>query len=53
LNSKLPRPANITWWSYLVLILNVIFFGFFFANFAAVQFPAWFGSGPGQPLIKF
>ena len=53
LNSKLPRPANITWWSYLVLILNVIFFGFFFLNFAAVQFPAWLTGSPGAPLIKF
>jgi hypothetical protein len=36
-----------------VLILNVIFFGFFFLNFAAVQFPAWFTGTPGAPLIKF
>jgi hypothetical protein len=53
LNSKLPRPANITWWSYLVLALNVIFFGFFFLNFAAMQFPAWFTGKLGSPLIKF
>ena len=53
LNSKLPRPANITWWSYLVLALNVIFFGFFFVNFAAMQFPAWFTGKLGSPLIKF
>jgi hypothetical protein len=53
LSSKLPRPAKITWWSYLVLALNVIFFGFFFLNFAAVQFPAWFTGTPGAPLIKF
>lgn len=29
LNSKLPRPARAPWWSYVVLILNVIFFGSF------------------------
>ena len=33
LNRRLPRPARITWWSYLVLLANVIFFGFFFVNF--------------------
>lgn len=37
LNSRLPQPARATWWSYLVLLLNVIFFGFFFVNFAWVQ----------------
>lgn len=46
LNSKLPRPARITWWSYVVLILNVIFFGFFFINFAVQQLT-------GQPLVRF
>ncbi len=33
LNSKLPKPARAAWWSYLILILNVLFFGFFFLNF--------------------
>ena len=37
LNSKLPRPARITWWSYLVLVLNALFFGFFFLNFVWMQ----------------
>jgi len=46
LNSQLPKPARITWWSYLVMILNVLFFGFFFINFVAIQFT-------GTPLIKF
>jgi len=46
LNSKLPRPARITWWSYVVLILNVIFFGFFFINFAVQQLT-------GSPLVRF
>jgi hypothetical protein len=46
LNSKLPKPAKATWWSYLVLILNVIFFGFFFLNFAWKQVT-------GKPIIVF
>jgi hypothetical protein len=46
LNSKLPRPARITWWSYLVLTLNVLFFGFFFVNFVWVQ-------ALGTPLVRF
>jgi hypothetical protein len=31
--SRLPRPARAQWWSYLVLIAMVIYFGFFFINF--------------------
>jgi hypothetical protein len=46
LNRKLPKPAKPTWWSYLVLILNTLFFGFFFVNFLATQIT-------GAPLIKF
>ncbi len=46
LNSKLPRPARAGWWTYPVLIANVFFFGFFFANFIFMQFT-------GQPLVKF
>jgi hypothetical protein len=46
LNRKLPRPARIAWWSYLVLGLNVLFFGFFFVNFVWVQ-------ALGVPLFKF
>lgn len=46
LNSRLPKPARITWWSYLVLCLNVLFFGFFFANFLSVQLT-------GVPLVRF
>lgn len=45
LNTKLPRPARARWWSILTLILNILFFGFFFLNFAsAVLF--------GRPLFK-
>jgi hypothetical protein len=46
LNRQLPRPARITWWSYLVLALNVVFFGFFFLNFLLVQLT-------GTPLVRF
>ncbi|MFD0206141.1 MULTISPECIES: hypothetical protein [Saccharothrix] len=34
LNSKLPRPARPRPWHYVLLVLNVLFFGFFFVNFA-------------------
>jgi hypothetical protein len=33
LNSKLPRPARPRWWHYVILVLNFLFFGFFFVNF--------------------
>lgn len=46
LNRSLPRPARAPWWSYLVLIANVLFFGFFFVNFLAVQLT-------GVPLVAF
>ena len=46
LNSKLPKPARITWWSYLALGLNVVFFGFFFLNFVWMQ-------AFSAPLVKF
>jgi hypothetical protein len=31
--SKLPRPARAKWWSYVILVLVAIYFGFFFLNF--------------------
>jgi len=46
LNRQLPKPARITWWSYLVLVANVMFFGFFFINFVVVQLT-------GSPLVRF
>lgn len=46
LNRRLPRPARATWWSYGVLIANVLFFGFFFVNFLSVQLT-------GSPLVAF
>ncbi len=46
LNSKLPQPAKAPWWSYVVLVLNFLFFGFFFVNFL-------FSRLTGVPLVKF
>ena len=40
LNSRLPRP-----WHYVLLVLNVLFFGSFSVNFFADFF--------GDPLITF
>ncbi|GAA1595460.1 hypothetical protein GCM10009789_56820 [Kribbella sancticallisti] len=45
LNSKLPRPARPHWWHYVILVLNFIFFGFFFVNFIA--------DFVGDPLVTF
>jgi hypothetical protein len=46
LNRRLPAPARIAWWSYVVLLANVLFFGFFFVNFA-VEFLT------GTPVVRF
>ena len=32
--SKLPRPARAHWWSYVLLTLFALYFGFWFVNFA-------------------
>ena len=45
LNSRLPKPARPRPWHYVILVLNVLFFGFFFVNFIADFF--------GDPLITF
>ncbi len=45
LNSKLPRAARPRPWHYVVLALNVLFFGFFFINFVADFL--------GDPLVTF
>jgi hypothetical protein len=45
LNSRLPRPARPRPWHYVLLILNVLFFGFFFVNFIADFI--------GDPLVTF
>jgi hypothetical protein len=46
LNIKLPKPARAQWWSILILLLNVLFFGFFFVNFVTLILT-------GAPLVKF
>jgi hypothetical protein len=46
LNTKLPKPARSSWWAHAILILNVLFFGFFFLNFAVKTLT-------GQPLVTF
>jgi hypothetical protein len=45
LNSRLPRAARPRWWHYVILVLNFIFFGFFFVNFIA--------DFVGDPLVTF
>jgi hypothetical protein len=45
LNSKLPRAARPRPWHYVILGLNVLFFGFFFINFIA--------DFVGDPLVTF
>ncbi|GAA0939909.1 hypothetical protein Vau01_080470 [Virgisporangium aurantiacum] len=45
LNSRLPKPARPRPWHYVILVLNVLFFGFFFVNFVADLV--------GDPLITF
>jgi len=45
LNSRLPRPARPRPWHYVLLVANVLFFGFFFVNFIADTF--------GDPLVVF
>lgn len=46
LNSRLPRPARPRLWHYVILVLNFLFFGFFFVNFVYELFS-------GTALVKF
>lgn len=46
LNSRLPKAARPRAWHYIILVLNVLFFGFFFVNFA-YEFIT------GGPLVAF
>jgi hypothetical protein len=46
MNSKLPRPARPGSWSYVALVLNFLFFGFFFINFV-------FNEITGEALVQF
>ncbi|MEV4537065.1 Nramp family divalent metal transporter [Asanoa sp. NPDC049518] len=45
LNARLPRAARPRPWHYVLLVINVLFFGFFFVNFIADFF--------GDPLVVF
>lgn len=45
LNSRLPKVARPRPWHYVLLVANVLFFGFFFINFISDFF--------GDPLIVF
>ena len=45
LNRKLPRTARPKWWHTVLLLVNVVFFGFFFVNFISDFF--------GDPLVTF
>jgi hypothetical protein len=45
LNSRLPKVARPRPWHYVILLLNFLFFGFFFVNFVA--------DALGDPLITF
>ena len=44
--SRLPRPARASWWSYVILLLVALFFGFWFINFATEQLT-------GEALVTF
>jgi len=46
LNSKLPRAARPKGWVYVILVLNFLFFGFFFLNFV-------FKELTGDALVTF
>ena len=45
LNRKLPKAARPKWWHTVLLLVNVVFFGFFFVNFISDFF--------GNPLVTF
>jgi Ninjurin len=45
LNSKLPRAARPRWYTYILLVLVFLYFGFFFINFIA--------DFVGDPLVTF
>jgi hypothetical protein len=46
LTRQLPRTARPQWWQTAALLLNVVFFGFFFVNFVTNEFF-------GGPLVTF
>jgi hypothetical protein len=46
LNRQLPKPARSGPWQTALMLANVVFFGFFFFNFLALQIT-------GNPLVVF
>jgi hypothetical protein len=46
LNRRLPKPARPRWYSYVALLLNFAFFGFFFINFVVNELT-------GEALVQF
>ena len=46
LNSKLPKFARPSWYHYVILVINFVFFGFFFVNFVVERIT-------GTALITF
>jgi hypothetical protein len=46
LNYKLPKAARTSTFYAVAMLLNVVFFGFFFLNFLALEFT-------GTPIMKF
>jgi hypothetical protein len=46
LNRRLPRVARPKWYSYVALLLNFLFFGFFFINFVVNEVT-------GEALVQF
>ena len=46
LNRQLPRPARSGWGAVLAMVLNVLFFGFFFVNYMTAMLT-------GAPLVNF
>lgn len=46
LNRQLPKPARSGPWAALIMVANVVFFGFFFCNFVSLELT-------GKPLVVF
>ena len=46
LNRQLPKPARSGPWAIVLMVANVVFFGFFFGNFVSLEIT-------GKPLVVF
>jgi hypothetical protein len=46
LNRQLPKPARSGPWAIVLMLANVVFFGFFFCNFVSLEIM-------GKPLVVF